>query len=150
MIAPSLIIQHLRANCPIFNGRVAGALVMNSFLMADDFAVPYAFVVPLHDQGESQIEMSPLSIGLPARFGVVVAVENKSDEPGFSAAEKFIEIRQVLLTALLGFVPGADYAPVLYEGMPEAPDMNRARAWCQFDFSSLHWTTGAPANEEMP
>lgn len=145
MIAPSLIIQHLRDNCPVFGGRVAGALAMQSFLMADDFPVPYAFVVPLHDQGESQIEMSPLSIGLPARFGVVVAVANTTDEPGFSAAEKFIEIRQALLTALLGFKPGEDYAPVLYEGMPEPPDMNRARAWCQLDFSSFHWTTGAPA-----
>lgn len=145
MIAPSLVIQHLRASCPVFSGRVAGALAMRDLLLVDDFPVPYAFVVPLHDQGESQIEMSPLSIGLPARFGVVVAVSNTTDEPGFSAAEKFIEIRQALLVALLGFVPGEEYAPVLYEGMPEAPDMNRARAWCQFDFSSLHWTTGAPA-----
>lgn len=144
MIAPSLIIKHLRDKCPIFSGRVAGALAMQSYLMADDFLVPYAFVVPLHDQGENQIDISPLSIGLPARFGVVVAVANTSDEPGFSAAEQFIGIRQALLEALLGFEPGEDYAPVLYEGMPEAPDMNRARAWCQLDFSSFHWTTGKP------
>lgn len=144
MIAPSLIINHLRDKCPIFDRRVAGALAIQSFASSDDFPVPYAFVVPLHDQGESQIEISPLAIGLPARFGVVVAVANTTDEPGFSAAEKFIEIRQALLEALLGFEPGEDYAPVLYEGMPEAPDMNRARAWCQLDFSSFHWTTGKP------
>jgi hypothetical protein len=147
MLEPSLIIPRIREACPIFGMRVAGALALRSAIESDDLPVPHAFVVPLHDQGEGDAEISPLAQGMPARFGVVVAVPNTTDEPGLSAASKLLEVRRQLLEALIGFQPGEDYAPVLYDRMPEPPDFNRARAWAQFDFTSYAYTTGAAGME---
>lgn len=147
MISPALIIPRIREVCPVFGGRVAGAVALRSAIESDDLPVPHAFVVPLHDQYEGIAEVSPLAQEVGARFGVVVAVSNTTDEPGYSAAEQFIAIRNQLLVGLIGFAPGEDFAPVLYDRMPEAPDMNRARAWAQFDFFSTTFVTGAAGME---
>jgi hypothetical protein len=143
MIRPSLIIQRIRAECPIFGGRVAGAATMRKLYANDDFPVPHAFVLPLSDTGEAVVELSDLATELPARFGVVVAVENTSDAPGMGAAEALMDARDQLHAALIGWGPVEGAAPCLYEGMPDDPDTSRVRAWAQFDFRSTAYAATA-------
>lgn len=149
MIRTSLVIPRIRAQCPIFANRVAGSLGWERFkdLMQSsaisDFPVPHAFVLPQPDTSEGSIELSSLAQELPARFGVVVVVSNTSDEPGAIASDQLMDARDQLHAALIGFAPAEDMAPILYEGMADAPDYNRAKAWAQFDFTSTKYAASA-------
>lgn len=140
---PSLIIPRIRAQCPIFGNRVAASATYRQCALQDDFPVPHAFVLPLGDNADGEVMLSNLDQELSARFAVVVAVANTSDERGQAAAEVIFDIRRQLLQALVGWVPAAGYGAVLYQGMPDDPDVNRARAWAQFDFSALDYTANA-------
>lgn len=141
---PSLVIPRLRAQCPIFANRVASAATYRQCSLQDDFPVPHAFVMPLGELADGEVMISAVDQELSTRFAVVVAVANTSDERGQAAAEAIYDIRAELLAALVGWTPDATrYAPVLYRGMPDDPDVNRARAWAQFDFESIAYTASA-------
>ena len=140
---PSLIIPRIRAQCPIFANRVAASATYRQVSMQDDFPVPHAFVLPLGDNADGEVMLSALDQELTTRFAVVVAVSNASDERGQAAAEVIYDIRRALLTALVGWVPAPQYGAVLYQGMPDDPDISRARAWAQFDFAALDYTANA-------
>lgn len=140
---PSLIIPRLRAQCPLFVNRVAGSATYRQVSIQDDFPVPHAFVLPM-GESDAEVMLSSLDQELTTRFAVVVAVSNTSDERGQAAAEAIYDIRVELLTALVGWTPDATrYAPILYRGMPDDPDITRSRAWVQFDFESLTYTASA-------
>lgn len=142
MIRTSLIIPRIRERCAIFEGRVVGSGGYEQFRaeeqvsMSRNFKLPHAFVLPLHDHTEGEIQLSDLRQILPARFAVLVVVSNMSDEPGKAAADALMDARDQLHAALIGFQPSEDLSPILYAGMPDAPDFNRAMATAQFDFSS--------------
>jgi hypothetical protein len=140
---PSLVIPRIRAQCPIFANRVAGSATFRQVSLQDDFPVPHAFVMPLGDAADGEVMLSSLDQELTTRFAVVVAVANTSDERGQAAAETIYTIRAQLLAALVGWVPAAGFGAVLYQGMPDDPDVNRARAWAQFDFAALDYTLNA-------
>lgn len=141
---PSLVIPRIRAQCPIFANRVAGAATYRQVSLQDDFPAPHAFVLPLGELADGEVMISAVDQELSTRFAVVVAVSNTSDERGQAAAEAIYDIRAELLTALVGWTPDVTrYAPVLYRGMPDDPDVNRARAWAQFDFEAIAYTASA-------
>jgi hypothetical protein len=140
---PSLVIPRIRAQCPIFANRVAGSATYRQVALQDDFPVPHAFVLPLGDAADGEVMLSNLDQELTTRFAVVVAVANTSDERGQAAAEIIFDARAQLIAALVGWTPGASFAAVLYRGMPDDPDINRARAWAQFDFEALAYTATA-------
>jgi hypothetical protein len=144
MIRPSLVIPRIRAQCPIFAGRVAGAATMRKLYANDDFPVPHAFVIPLSDSGEAEVMLSDLAMDLAVRFAVVVAVDNTTDEPGMAAAETLMDARDQLHAALIGWAPSEAHAPCIYAGMPDDPDTSRLRAWCQMDFVSTAYAATAP------
>lgn len=140
---PSLIIPRLRASCPMFGGRVAGAANFRQAAQQDDFPAPHAFVLVGADQ-DGEVMLSGLDQEITTRFAVVVAVQNTADERGQDAGEAFYDARAELLAALVGWTPDpARYAPVLYLGMPDDPDVTRARAWAQFDFQTIATTASA-------
>lgn len=141
---PSLVIPRLRAQCPVFANRVAGAATYRQVAVQDDFPVPHAFLLPLGDVEDGEVMLSALDQELTTRFAVVVAVANTSDERGQAAAELIHDARAELIAALVGWTPdAARYSPVLYRGMPDDPDITRARAWAQFDFEANAYTASA-------
>jgi hypothetical protein len=140
---PSLIIPRIRAQCPIFVNRVAGSATYRQAALQDDFPVPHAFVLPLGDNADGEVMLSNLDQELTTRFAVVVCVSNLSDERGQEAAEAIYAARAQLLAALVGWVPAVGFGAVLYQGMPDDPDISRARAWAQFDFAALDYTANA-------
>lgn len=134
---PSLIIPRVRAACPVFQQRVAGAATYRQVSLQDDFPVPHAFVLPLGDAADGDVMISTLDQAITTRFAVVVAVANTSDERGQAAAEFIFTARAQLIAALVGWTPEQGrYSPILYRGMPDDPDITRARAWAQFDFEA--------------
>lgn len=141
---PSLVIPRLRTLCPAFANRVAGAATYRQVSLQDDFPAPHAFVLPLGDVADGEVMLSALDQELTTRFAVVVAVSNTSDERGQAAAEVIYDLRASLIAALVGWTPDATrYGPVLYRGMPDDPDVTRARAWAQFDFEATAYTASA-------
>jgi hypothetical protein len=140
---PSLVIPRIRAQCPIFANRVAGSATYRQVSLQDDFAVPHAFVLPLGEAADGEVMLSNLDQELTTRFAVVVAVANTSDERGQAAAEVIFDARAQLIAALVGWAPNPTFAPVLYRGMPDDPDITRARAWAQFDFEARAYTASA-------
>ena len=141
---PSLVIPRLRAQCPIFANRVAGSATYRQVSLQDDFPVPHAFVLPMSEMADGDITLSSVDQELTTRFAVVVAVSNTNDERGQAASEAIYDVRAQLIAALVGWTPDATrYGAVLYRGMPDDPDLNRARAWVQFDFEATAFTATA-------
>lgn len=140
---PSLIIPRLRAQCPMFAGRVFGAGAYAEAAASEDVAVPCAFVVPA---GDSALPNEVMSGGhlqtVDDRFAVVVCVSNTADERGQDGAEKLHDARAELIAALCGWSPAADTDPIDYLGAESEPAIDRARIWHAFDFSSNHRITG--------
>lgn len=139
---PSLIIPRLRAECPIFNQRVAGAAGFARAMDQIDFPLPHAFVLPLTESANGDVQISGLDQELNSRFSVSVCVSN-SDDVGLNSLESIYDIRAQLLTALVGWHPTPAFGPIMYVGMPDDPAINRARAWMQFDFQALDFTASA-------
>jgi hypothetical protein len=142
---PSLIIPRIRSECPIFAGRVAGsATAVKAMEEGASIPVPHAFVMPGDLVPTGEALLSGLDQELNANFSVLVALDNRDDPRGQSAAEAMYDAAVELFSALIGWTPDASrYAPCLFAGMPDIPDLNRAYLWAQLDFQSLAYTATA-------
>jgi hypothetical protein len=141
-----LIIAQLRALCPSFSGRVAGAAEFKPVQEAAALPVPCAFVIPLDDRPEQPKALNAVGQEMTDSFGVIVALDNRADEKGQSAFDGVHAIRAEIWRALLGWVPGpvntvnpaTDYNGIFYEG-GSLLAMDRARLWYQFEFGAQMW-----------
>lgn len=130
------IITALRARCPTFNSRIAGAAQFKLLPENASLAVPCAFVIPLDDNPQDSMAMNSVRQALKDSFAVVVAVSNVADEKGQGGASSIHNLRAELWAALLGWRPDLRYDGITYEGgQPLALD--RARLWYQFEFGAL-------------
>lgn len=132
----SLIIPRLRANCPLLGGRVAGSAEFGAAAVADDVAVPCAFVIPLGDTVGDADVIGEAFQEIDQRFTVIVCVSNLADERGQAGSELMADIRDELIAALLGWSPSAAHGPIAYEGNDGDPAIDRARMWLGFDFKT--------------
>ena len=130
-----LVIQALRARCPSFATRIAGAAQFKALPEAAQLAVPAAFVVPLDDAVEPNQSQNGYRQPLRDSFAVVVALSNGVDERGQAAAATVHTLRKELWQALLGWQPEADYDGIVYEG-GQLLALDRARLWYQFEFAA--------------
>lgn len=130
-----LVIAQLRARCPTFAQRVAGAAEYQIVPESTAISVPAAFVIPLADDPEENGAETGVRQRLVETFGVVVALSNVTDERGQTAYSAVHEIRKEIWKALLGWVPDEDYGAVQYAG-GNLVQLDRARLWWQFEFSS--------------
>lgn len=141
-----LIIAQLRALCPSFNARVAGAAEFKPVQEATALPVPCAFVIPLDDRPEPPKVQNAVGHEMTDSFGIIVAIDNRVDEKGQNARAQVHAIRAELWRALLGWVPGTvntinpatDYNGIFYEG-GSLLSLDRARLWYQFEFGAQMW-----------
>lgn len=141
-----LIIAQLRALCPSFNGRVAGAAEFKPVQEASALPVPCAFVIPLDDRPEPPKAQNAVDQEMTDSFAVIVALDNRADEKGQNAFAGVHAIRAEVWRALLGWVPGpvntvnpaTDYNGIFYEG-GSLLSLDRARLWYQFEFGAQMW-----------
>jgi hypothetical protein len=138
----SLIIPRLLAECPIFDGRVAGAATYARVVQETSFPVPHAFVLPMSESATGDVMLSDLDQELRTRIAIVVAVPN-ADDRGQQSIDLLYDVRAQLLKALVGWQPTLEFGPILYLGMPDEPGITRARAWMQFDFEANDYTATA-------
>lgn len=130
-----VIIAHLRARCPTFAQRVAGAAEYAAARESTALAVPFAFVIPVDDEPEPNAAENGISQRLVETFGVVVAVSNATDERGQASAKAIHQVRAELWAALLGWRPTPQHGLIAYEG-GNLLGLDRARMWWQFEFST--------------
>ena len=130
------IIEALRARCPGFSNRIAGAAQFKLLPESAALAVPCAFVVPLDDNPTDSQSQNSVRQGLTDSFAVIVALDNTGDERGQAAATSVHSTRATLWSALLGWSPAIDYDGIIYEG-GTLLQLDRARCWYQFEFSAL-------------
>lgn len=130
------IIEALRQRCPILAGRVAGAAQFKLLPETGALQVPCAYVIPLDDAPGPQRSQNGIRQELQDSFAVVVALSNLPDEKGQGAANAYDDIRTQLFSALLGWPPQEEYEAIEYEG-GSILALDRARMWCQFEFSSM-------------
>jgi hypothetical protein len=141
-----LIIAQMRALCPSFDGRVAGAAEFKPVSEAVALALPCAFVIPLDDRPEPPKVLNAVGQEMTDSFGVIVALDNRFDEKGQSGAASVHAIRFEVWRALMGWIPGTvntvnpatDYNGIFYEG-GSLLSLDRARLWYQFEFGAQMW-----------
>ena len=141
-----LIIAQLRALCPSLQGRVAGAAQFKPIAEAAALPVPCAFVIPLDDRPEPPKAQNAVGQDMTDSFGVIVALDNRSDEKGQQASASVHSIRAEIWKALLGWIPGpvntvnpaSFYNGIHYEG-GSLLSLDRARLWYQFEFGAAMW-----------
>ena len=102
------VIAALRARCPVFENRVAGAAQFKDLPEVGKMKLPSAYVVPGDDSPGEQKSQTDYWQTLREGFSVIVFVSNGRDERGqFASFDVVHEIRQMLFKALLGGKPGA-------------------------------------------
>lgn len=131
----SPIIAALRARCPIFENRVAGAAQFKDLPDVGKMKLPAAYVVPGDDSPGEQKSQTDYWQAIREGFSVIVFVSNGRDERGqFAAYDVVHDVRQMLFKALLGWNPEERGNPITYDG-GTLLDVNRHELSYQFDFT---------------
>ncbi|EJN7605160.1 TPA: phage tail terminator protein, partial [Escherichia coli] len=129
------VIAALRARCPYFENRVAGAAQFKNLPEVGKLRLPAAYVVPGDDSPGENKSQTDYWQELKEGFSVVVILSNGRDERGqFASYDVVDDVRQMLFKALLGWNPEACGNPITYDG-GTLLDLNRHELIYQFDFS---------------
>lgn len=131
------IIAAIRARCPEFQNRVAGAAQFKDLPEVGKMKLPAAYVVPGDDSPGEQKSQTDYWQDLTEGFSIIVFVSNGRDERGqFASFDVVHDVRQSLFKALLGWSPEERGNPVIYAG-GTLLDVNRHELSYQFDFTVL-------------
>ncbi|EEZ9256384.1 TPA: phage tail terminator protein [Escherichia coli] len=131
------VIAALRARCPCFENRVAGAAQFKNLPEVGKLRLPAAYVVPGDDSPGENKSQTDYWQELKEAFSVVVILSNGRDERGqFASYDVVDDVRQMLFKALLGWNPEACGNPITYDG-GTLLDLNRHELIYQFDFSVI-------------
>jgi hypothetical protein len=131
------IIEQLRAYCPSFASRIAGAAEYKALPESANLPVPAAYVLPLEDNPGPPMSENAVRQSLVESFAVVVALSNTTDERGQAAVTSLHDVRAELWRALLGWQLGQPsiYNGIYYEGA-SLLGLDRARMWYRFEFAA--------------
>ncbi|HGM5579285.1 TPA: hypothetical protein ACKP22_000943 [Pseudomonas putida] len=108
------IIEHLKAECPQFEGRIAGGLDWDPVAGAQQLAAPAAFVIPVGDDAEEPMAQNAAAQAVRDSFDVCVVLDN-ADERGQAAADLVHAVRATLCRALMGLQVDKDTDPICYD-----------------------------------
>lgn len=130
------VIAALRARCPYFENRVAGAAQFKNLPEVGKLKLPAAYVVPGDDSPGENKSQTDYWQELKEGFSVVVILSNGRDERGqFASYDVVDDVRQMLFKALLGWNPEACGKPGLNilnpTVLPQGQTAVRKR-WCCF------------------
>lgn len=130
------IISALRARCPTFQGRVAGAAQWAGLTEDENPPLPAVYVVPLReDAGPNESEVSYFQT-ITNTFGVILLVPNFADERGQDASRWIELLKHEVFRALLSWTmePRDEHSEIVYDG-GALIYMDDARAAYQLDFA---------------
>ena len=129
------IIDEIKALCPTFENRVAGAAEYQDLRNVSNMMVPAAYVIPLDDNAQAVTIKNTYRQDLIEGFAVIVVVNNTADERGQAARNAVHDLKLELWKCLLGWDFDNDYEPIEYSG-GQLIGMDRARLDFQFEFSA--------------
>ena len=136
MIDIETVIARVKTAVPSLSSRVAGTASLERALAAEHLAVPSAFVVPLGEQASEVLTVPSITQTIEYVLGVVVAVDNTSDERGQTAADSLRAVRDELVAGLVGWTPDAALYDPLEYASAEIQEISAARLWWRFQFAS--------------
>lgn len=130
------VIEQIKANCPLFGGRVAGAA---EFAASKDqvwMDLPACYVIPLEESAGENTISNALRQLITEQVGVVVEFDNRADRRGQSVAETFEDMKAGIFAAVLNWRldPQRAARGLEYAGS-RLLDFDRARLFYQWDFS---------------
>jgi len=134
-------ISQLRANAPIFGGRVAGAAEFYAGLRNYNTSMPLpaAYVLPLGQEADANQVWNGLIQTLHKGIGIAVELDAQTDRRGQAPTMNFEEIEAQIFASCLNMVigdcrmvRGASFAGARYL------DLDRARLWYQWEFN-IDW-----------
>lgn len=131
------IIDALRERVPDFCQRVSGSAEFRPLPEVSKLSLPAAYVIPLHDETGEQKSQTDYWQECTDGFSVVVALDNRTDEPGLNAIDDAVHlVRCKLWRALLGWRPYPEYTNGIEYRGGVLLDMNRAILYYKFDFQA--------------
>jgi hypothetical protein len=135
-----ILIAQLRANAPIFGGRVAGAAEYYAGLRNynTSMALPAAYVLPLGQEAEPNNILGGGLVQLVHKsLGIVVEFDAQTDRRGQSPTMNFEEIEAQLFASVLNlFIPNCRMSKgIAFEGA-RFLDLDRARLFYRWEFAA--------------
>jgi hypothetical protein len=134
-------ISQLRANAPMFGGRVAGAAEFEAGLKNYNTSLPLpaAFVRPLEEEAEPNPIMNGLIQMVHKTIGVVVEVDAQTDRRGQAPIMDLDEVQAQIFASVLGLVIGECrmVKGTAFSGMRMLA-LDRARLFYEYVFT-LDW-----------
>lgn len=144
MIVETFIAQ-LRANAPLFGGRIAGAAEFYAGLKNYNTSMPLpaAYVLPLGQDADSNIAMNGLIQMVHKGIGIAVELDAQTDRRGQAPVMQFDQIEAQLFASVLNLhITDADGCPRMTRGVyfqgARYLDLDRARLFYQWEFG-LDW-----------
>ena len=123
------VIAALRARCPYFENRVAGAAQFKNLPEVGKLRLPAAYVVPGDDSPGENKSQTDYWQELKEGFSVVVILSNGRDERGqFASYDVVDDVRQMLFKALLAGTRPIRWRACCVTRRLRAP-MTAARCW---------------------
>jgi hypothetical protein len=141
---PSILatfIAQLRANAPIFAGRVAGAAEFQAGLRNynTSMVLPAAYVLPLGQDAAPNDNWGGFQQLVHKFVGVAVELDAQTDRRGQAPTMQFEEIEAQIFASVLNlFIPGCRMAKGSYFTGARYLDLDRARLWYQWEFA-IDW-----------
>lgn len=129
------VIERIRATCPSFAQRVAGAAEFAALPQNAKVALPAAFVIPMDDRAGEQESQNRYRQALTDRVAVVMVLDNSADRRGQAAVTTVHSLRAELWRSLLLWPPGPEYDGLIYEG-GQGLLMDGARLYYQLEFAA--------------
>jgi hypothetical protein len=134
-------IERLRANAPVFAGRVAGAAEFYKGLRDYNTAMPLpsAYVLPLAQEAGPNLIWNGLIQVIQKGVGVAVELDAQQDRRGQRPVMDFDQIEAQLFRSVLNLIlPGCRMTRGVYFTGARYLDLDRARLWYQWEFG-LDW-----------
>ena len=144
MIVETFIAQ-LRANAPLFAGRIAGAAEFYAGLKNynTSLVLPAAYVLPLGQEADSNVAMNGLIQIVHKSIGVAVELDAQTDRRGQAPVMQFDVIEAQIFASVLNLnIVDANGCPRMTRGSyfqgARYLDLDRARLFYQWEFG-LDW-----------
>ncbi|MCW8918912.1 MAG: hypothetical protein OQL08_08875 [Gammaproteobacteria bacterium] len=130
----SPIVAELKAHCPLFEGRVAGAAEFRPLPENARLDLPSAYVVGEPDQPGQPNLSGGYRQDVTDGFSIIVVLDNSGDVRGQAAWDQGEDVRLSLIRALVGWQVDDAYGPIAYDGGGEILHMDRARVYIAYGF----------------
>jgi hypothetical protein len=130
-------IEQLRANAPVFGGRVAGAAEFYRGLRDYNTSMPMpaAYVLPLSQEAGPNLIWNGLIQIIQKGVGVAVELDAQTDRRGQKPVMDFDLIEAQINRSVLNLLlPGCNMVRGVYFTGARYLDLDRARLWYQWEF----------------